>query len=82
MQFATAVSQFFNLFIMKKLSRDEMKKVMGGSNGCGEYEGQTTYICGWRNDPNDGCHVDYCYCNGTVVPEGCDVLQEDQAACG
>jgi hypothetical protein len=26
---------FFNLFIMKKLSRDEMKKVIGGQNAPG-----------------------------------------------
>ena len=34
---------------MKKLSRDEMKKVMGGTEaGCGQYQGQTTYTCGTR----------------------------------
>jgi len=32
MQFATATSFIFNFIIMKKLSRDEMKKVMGGVN--------------------------------------------------
>ena len=30
MQFATAASQTFKFYKMKKLSRDEMKKVMGG----------------------------------------------------
>jgi len=49
MQFATATSFIFNFIIMKKLSRDEMKKVMGGTEaGCGQYQGQTTYTCGTR----------------------------------
>lgn len=30
MQFATAASQTFKFYKMKKLSRDEMKKVIGG----------------------------------------------------
>ncbi len=75
MQFATAVSFIFNLLIMKKLSRDEMKKVMGGTNasaGCGEYEGQTTFTCG-TNQSGNSCTIDICYCNGTPVPYGCGV---------
>ncbi len=80
-QIATAVINF-NFIEMKKLSRDEMKNVMGGTNaGCGQYQGQTTFICGTRVS-GGACYVDICYCNGTVVPGGCEVPSEDLSDCG
>jgi hypothetical protein len=69
--------KYLILAIMKHLSRDEMKKVMGGGNaplGCGEYEGQTTFTCGTNGGPGQSvCTIDICFCNGTPVPGGCGV---------
>jgi hypothetical protein len=56
---------------MKKLSRDEMKKVMGGNNAPGCEGNQSTYICGTRINGNQ-CFTDICFCNGTPVLGGCD----------
>ena len=51
MQFATATSFIFNFIIMKKLSRDEMKKVMGGMNAPGGAcaEDHTWLVCSTPN---------------------------------
>lgn len=81
MQLATTASHFLILLIMKKLSRSEMKNVMGGINaepGCGQYEGQTTWICGWTGGPaNTNCTIDICFCDGRPpvcdYPRPCDV---------
>jgi hypothetical protein len=68
---------------MKKLSREQLKNVVGGNppeNGCGQYQGQTTYTCGTRI--NEGvCYIDICFCNGTPVPGGCNVRSEDMSDC-
>ena len=78
---ATAVKHH-KLYKMKKLTRDDLKKVMGGYNapggGCGEYEGQTTFICGTRTNAGT-CYIDICLCNGT--PVGCNIASEDYSDC-
>lgn len=57
MQFATAASQFFKFYKMKKLSRSEMKKVMGGN----ETWHPATVVC------NDGARIESTnYCANSV----------------
>lgn len=54
---------------MKTLSRDEMKKVMGGNASLCE-EGETMWICGSTQNGNS-CTIDVCDCDGK--PLGCDL---------